>query len=70
MPYMAKRNNRSGIINLSSFSALNAIPSKEPYCGTKAYNDLHSRAATVYAEFKYPGKFDIMSLRPLKVTAG
>lgn len=67
---MAKRSERGGIINLSSFSATHCIPSKEPYCGTKAFNDLHSRSAAVYCDEKYPGKFDIMSLRPLKVSSG
>mmetsp|Transcript_3124 Transcript_3124/g.2844 ORF Transcript_3124/g.2844 Transcript_3124/m.2844 type:complete len:246 (-) Transcript_3124:174-911(-) len=59
-PIFAKRQNKSGIINVSSVAGGKPISFSPLYSATKGFNDFLSRAA----QWDYEGKIDIMSLRP------
>ncbi|KAM3139450.1 hypothetical protein pb186bvf_008475 [Paramecium bursaria] len=63
LPILIKRK-KSGILNVSSFSAIHPIPFNSVYSATKAYNDLLSRALS----FEVPKNVEILSLRPLYIT--
>ena len=63
---MLKRNQRSAIVNLSSYSATNPLPFISLYSGTKGFNDALSRAL---AE-EYSEKIDVLSALPMEVQSG
>jgi len=61
---MIRRNNKSGIINLSSISSEGPLPYFQLYAATKAFDDFLSLGLSI----EYGNQIDIMSLRPGFVT--
>lgn len=63
IPYMLKRERKSAIINVSSFTAEHPVPYVSNYSATKAFMDSFSKAI----ELEYSTSIDVLSLRPMMV---
>lgn len=63
IPHMLRRDKRSAIINVSSFSAEHPCPYVTNYSATKAFVDSFSQALSL----EYENQIDILSLRPMYV---